>query len=88
MNNALYNTVRVGSSFSGITEPLNITLNMIYQPTWVASTGYRPGYFGAVMMQYEPTLPLDGTNQGEILRPDDPSDPVFGFNNIPYPNFS
>lgn len=26
-----------------------------------------------VGMQYEPTLPLDGTNEGTILRPDDPA---------------
>ena len=79
MNNALFNNLSTGSNYTPPTEPINTTTNLIFQPTWLGSTGYSPGYFKAVMMQYEPTLPLDGTNEGTILRPDDPSEPIFGF---------
>lgn len=81
MNNALFNTVRTGATLSNLSGTPIIPLNLIFQPVWEASSGYNPGYFGAVMMQYDPTLPISDLNEGEILRPDDPSDPVFGFKN-------
>jgi type IX secretion system substrate protein len=81
MNNALFNNLSTGSNYTPPTEPINTTTNLIFQPTWLGSTGYSPGYFKAVMMQYEPTLPLDGTNEGTIFRPADKSDPIFGFRN-------
>lgn len=81
MNNALKNDIQTGSYYQPLTEPIHTPLNLILKPTWLDDTGYNPAYFRAVMMQYEPTLPLDGTNEGQILRPDDDTDPIFGFRN-------
>ncbi|MCB9221478.1 MAG: hypothetical protein H6615_06665 [Ignavibacteria bacterium] len=41
-------------------------LNLIIQPKWFDANYYQPGYFGAVMMQYEPTLPINRNNPIEI----------------------
>lgn len=81
MNNALENNAATGSNYTVASESVKRPINMLLQPRWVDSTDYSPGYFAAVMMQYEPTLPLDGTNEGNILRPNDTTDPVFGFRN-------
>lgn len=81
MNNALENNVSTGGKYTGPGGPIKRKLNMILQPTWGNGNFYLPGYFFAPFMQYEPTLPLDGTNEGTILRSDDTSDPIFGFRN-------
>lgn len=81
MNNALQNNVWTGGDYN--VNPISPIrkLNLILQPKWQDKGYYNPGYFYSPFLQYEPTLPLDGTNEGTILRLDDESDPVFGFRN-------
>lgn len=79
MNNALMNTGAELNNYVEASGTVNTPISLILQPKFLDSTGYNPGYFGSVMMQYEPTLPLDGTNEGTILREDDETDPIFGF---------
>lgn len=81
MNNALENNAATGSNYTVASESVKRPINMLLQPRWVDSTDYSPGYFAAVMMQYDPSLPLNDTNIGNILRPGDKTDPVFGFLN-------
>ena len=57
-------------------------LNIIVQPTWWDRSYYKIGAHYSPFMQYEPTLLLNDTTEGKILRPADPSDPVFGFKHI------
>ncbi|MCB9221493.1 MAG: T9SS type A sorting domain-containing protein [Ignavibacteria bacterium] len=79
MNNALHNNVWTGGNYGTVSSTPIRKQKLILQPKWHDSTNYGPGYWGAVMMQYEPTLPLSGSNEGTILRPNDTTDPVFGF---------
>ncbi len=81
MNNALLNNAAASAVLNTVSGTLNQKLNLIYKPTWRGRNYYVGGYFNSPFMQYEPTLPLDGTNEGTILRPDDITDPVFGFRN-------
>ena len=81
MNNALKNNATTAGTYSEANATVETPLNLIIQPKWFDANYYQPGYFGAVMMQYEPTLPISSTNQGKILRPDDESNPIFGFRN-------
>ncbi len=79
MNNILLNNVKTGGKYDTVNGIVNTQMQLMQQPTWQNRNGYHPGYFGAVMMQYDPTLPLNVTNQGTIMRINDPSNPVFGF---------
>lgn len=79
MNNALHNNVWTGGNYETVSSTPIRKQKLILQPKWKDRTIYGPGYWGSVMMQYEPTLPLDSTNEGNILRPNDTTDPVFGF---------
>jgi len=81
MNNALRNNAKSGSHYTPSAGGLDSNINLIIQPKWRDANFYPPGYYHAVMMQYEPTLPFNGSNEGQILRPDDISDPIFGFQN-------
>jgi hypothetical protein len=81
MNDALFNNVWTGGNYNTVSSTPLLKQNLVLQPKWMDNGFYNPGYHECVMMQYEPTLPLDGTNEETILRPDDPSDPVFGFRN-------
>ena len=90
MNNALKNNATTAGRYSKPNATVELPLNLIIQPKWIDSGYYDPGYFGAVMMQYEPTLPLTTYNFGTILRPMDSSNPIFGFLNRrgSYPHLS
>lgn len=73
MDNALGNNSKTGKYYQVASTTVLKPINWLFQPTWFDSTNYVPGYYGAVMMQYEPTLPINSTNEGNILRPDDPT---------------
>jgi len=79
MNEALFNNIRAAGSYIYGTGNEENPLYLVHQPSWVDGVYYMPGYYYAPFMQYEPTLPLTSSNVGEILRPADPSNPVFGF---------
>ncbi len=81
MNNALRNNAKSGSHYTPTAGGLDSNINLIIQPKWRDNNYYPPGYYHAVMMQYEPTLPYNDNNLGTILRSYDSSDPVFGFRN-------
>lgn len=81
MNNALGNNAMANNSYQTAQGTVNKPINLVIQPKWFDGSDYSPGYFGAVMMQYEPTLPINIFNQGKIIRLQDPTDPVFGFRN-------
>ena len=81
MNNALFNNIYAGGINSEADVAVNRKLNLIFFPAWRGRNGYKPGYFYSPFMQYEPTLPLSGTNEGTILRPSDTTAPIFGFRN-------
>lgn len=81
MNNALGNNSTTGKYYHAPSTAVLKPINWIFQPTWIDGSDYVPGYYGAVMMQYDPSLPLTTSNFGNILRPDDPADPIFGFKN-------
>ncbi|MCB0702956.1 MAG: hypothetical protein KDC55_09645 [Ignavibacteriae bacterium] len=81
MNNALKNNATTAGYYSPANATVETPLNLIIQPKWFDANYYQPGYFGAVMMQYEPTLPINSSNQGKILRPADTTSPIFGFRN-------
>lgn len=81
MNNALKNNATMAGKYLAPNTSVETPLNLIIQPKWLDSGYYNPGYFGAVMMQYEPTLPINIFNQGTILRPSDLANPIFGFRN-------
>lgn len=82
MNDALLNNARAAGSYDSGTGNENNPLFLVHQPYWVDGAYFKPGYFNAPFMQYEPTLLLEDTTFGKILRPADPSDPVFGFKHI------
>jgi len=86
MNDALGNTCYAGGKYLKELNKNSNPLDMIIQPLW-KNHGYSPGFWYAPYMTYEPTLPLDasGSNFGEILRPDDESNPIFGFQNAVIP---
>lgn len=81
MDNALFNNAKTGRYFKSESIVPDSSVNWLFQPSWIDGSDYHPGYFGAVMMQYEPTLPITTSNFGNILRPADDSDPIFGFLN-------
>ena len=62
MNNALKNNATTAGTYSEANATVETPLNLIIQPKWFDANYYQPGYFGAVMMQYEPTLPLTISN--------------------------
>ena len=62
MNNALKNNATTAGYYSPANATVETPLNLIIQPKWFDANYYQPGYFGAVMMQYEPTLPLTISN--------------------------
>jgi len=80
MNNALLHNSFAGHGYwHEVAQGSRVyPLNMINQPMFWDSA-YNPGFWRSPYMNYEPTLPLTETNFGEILRPADNSDPVFGF---------
>ncbi len=79
MDDSLRNNIRgTGNVHEGEFQT-NDTLLLLYQPSDLNATGYIPAYYWAPFMQYEPTLPLNDNNFGDILRPEDSSNPVFGF---------
>jgi len=82
MNDALFNNIRAAGSYIYGTGNEENPLYLVHQPYWVDGGYFKPGYFNAPFMQYEPTLLLEDTTFGKILRPSDPSDPVFGFKHI------
>ncbi|TNE35584.1 hypothetical protein EP342_01400, partial [bacterium] len=79
MNNALGNNTTTTGNYYTPDETVLKKIHLQLQPSWIDGTGYVPGYYGAVMMQYDPSLPLTTSNFGNILRPDDPANPIFGF---------
>ena len=79
MNDALLNNARAAGSYIYGTGNEENPLYLVHQPSWIDGAYFRPGYYFAPFIQYEPTLPLTSSNFGEILRPADPTDPVFGF---------
>jgi len=82
MNDALLNNARAAGSYIYGTGNEENPLYLVHQPYWIDSSSYEPAYFYAPFMQYEPTLLLNDTTVGKILRSADPSDPVFGFEHI------
>jgi len=83
MDNALLNNCVAEHGMEQIAAGSRVfPLNSINQPTWWDRGYYWIGAFFAPFMQYEPTLFLHDTTEGKILRPADPSYPVFGFKHI------
>ena len=62
MNDALHNNVWTGGNYDSVTSSPIRKRNLILQPKWRDKGYYGPGYWGAVMMQYDPTLPLTISN--------------------------
>ena len=80
MDNALFNNCVAEHGLDSIEAGSRVLpLNSINQPTWWDRGTYWIGAYFSPFMQYEPTLLLHDTTAGKILRPADPSDPVFGF---------
>ncbi|HPO63443.1 MAG TPA: hypothetical protein PK762_10230 [Candidatus Kapabacteria bacterium] len=82
MNDALLNNTRAAGSYIYGTGNEENPLYLVHQPSWIDGAYFRPGYYFAPFIQYEPTLLHKDTTFGKILRPADPSDPVFGFKHI------
>ncbi len=83
MNNALLNNCKAEHGLNQVVQGSRIyPLESINQPTWWDRGYYWMGAYFAPFMQYEPTLLFNDTTTGKILRPADPSDPVFGFKHI------
>ncbi|HPI20627.1 MAG TPA: hypothetical protein PKY56_09675 [Candidatus Kapabacteria bacterium] len=82
MNDALLNNIRAAGSYIFGSGNEENPLYLVHQPYWIDSSSYEPAYFYAPFMQYEPTLLLNDTTVGKILRSADPSDPVFSFEHV------
>jgi len=80
MDNALLNNCVAEHGMNQVEAGSRVfPLNSINQPTWWDKGNYWIGAYFAPFMQYEPTLPLTSSNFGQILRPADSLNPVFGF---------
>jgi len=83
MNNALLNNCFASHNTNKVAAGSRVyPLELTIQPTWWDNGYYKLGSHYAPFMQYEPTLLLNDTTVGKILRPADPADPVFGFKYI------